>query len=152
MSVLTDAAQHMVGENLFCKLDCSQAYHCLRMADQRSIYFLAFNLSSRTFAYRRLAQDLTRVLSAFLSLMSEYLDRKIKADQCAQYGDNIGIAANDPEQPVKNLKATFKCIQKAGLKLTMHKYNFGAMETAFLGRTITPEGVNPQRLRVKNSW
>ena len=29
VSTLTDAAQHMAGKNLFCKLDCSQAYHCL---------------------------------------------------------------------------------------------------------------------------
>ena len=27
--------------------------------------------------------------------MREYLDRAIKADQCAQYVDDIGIAAND---------------------------------------------------------
>ena len=31
VSTLTDAAQHMAGKNLFCKLDCSQAYHCLQM-------------------------------------------------------------------------------------------------------------------------
>ena len=37
VSTLTDAAQHMAGKKLFCKLDCSQAYHCLQMADQRSI-------------------------------------------------------------------------------------------------------------------
>ena len=29
VSTLTDAAQHMAGKNLFCKLDCSQAYRCL---------------------------------------------------------------------------------------------------------------------------
>ena len=29
VSTLKDAAQHMAGINLFCKLDCSQAYHCL---------------------------------------------------------------------------------------------------------------------------
>ena len=29
VSTLTDAAQHMAGINLFCKLDCSQAYRCL---------------------------------------------------------------------------------------------------------------------------
>ena len=29
VSTLTDAAQHMAGRNLFCKLDCSLAYHCL---------------------------------------------------------------------------------------------------------------------------
>ena len=59
VSTLTDTAQHMAGKRLFCKLDCSQAYHCLQMADQRSIEMLAFNFASRTFAYRRLAQGLS---------------------------------------------------------------------------------------------
>ena len=36
VSTLTDAAQHMAGKKLFCKLDCSQAYHCLQMADYQS--------------------------------------------------------------------------------------------------------------------
>ena len=65
VSKLTDAAQHMAWKNLFCKLDTSQAYHCLQMADQQSIELLAFNFASRTLAYRRLAQGLGRSLSAF---------------------------------------------------------------------------------------
>ena len=148
VSTLTDAAQHMAGKKLFCKLDCSQAYHCLPMADQRSIEMLAFNFASRTFAYRRLAQGLSRSLSAFSSFMREYLDKVIKADQCAQYVDDIGIAANDADHLLKNLRATFECIRKAGLKLTMHKCHFGATEIDFLGRTITPEGVKPQKERI----
>ena len=48
----TDAAQHMAGKKLFCKLDFSQAYHCLQKADQRSIEKLAFSFASRMFAYR----------------------------------------------------------------------------------------------------
>ena len=68
VSTLVDAAQHLAGKKLFCILDCSQAYHCLPMADQRSIEMLAFNFASRTFAYRRLAQGLSRSLSAFSSL------------------------------------------------------------------------------------
>ena len=78
VSTLVDAAQHLAGKKLFCKLDCSQAYHCLPMADQRSIEMLAFNFASRTFAYRRLAQGLSRALSAFSSFMREYLDKVIK--------------------------------------------------------------------------
>ena len=150
VSTLTDAAQHMAGKKLFCKLDCSQAYHCLQMADQRSIEMLAFNFASRTFAYRRLAQGLSRALSAFSSFMREYLDRVIKADQCAQYVDDIGIAANDAEHLIKNLRATFECIREAGLKLTMHKCHFGATKIDFLGRTITPEGVKPQKEAITN--
>ena len=150
VSTLTDAAQHMAGKKLFCKLDCSQAYHCLPMADQRSVGMLAFNFASRTFAYRRLAQGLSRALSAFSSFMREYLDKVIKADQCAQYVDDIGIAANDADHLIKNLKATFECIRHAGLKLTMHKCHFGATEIDFLGRTITPEGVKPQKEQIIN--
>ena len=120
------------------------------MADQRSIEMLAFNFASRTFAYRRLAQGLSRALLAFSSFMREYLDRVIKADQCAQYVDDIGIAANDAEHLIKNLRATFECIREAGLKLTMHKCQFGATEIDFLGRTITPEVVKPQKKAITN--
>ena len=150
ISTLSDAAQHLAGKQLFCKLDCSQAYHCLQMADQRSLEFLAFNFASRTFAYRRLAQGLSRALSAFSSFMREYLDTVIKADQCAQYVDDIGIAANTTEQLIKNIRAVFKCIRKAGLKLTIEKCHFGVTQIEFLGRTITPHGVPPQDHKITN--
>ena len=55
LSTLSDAAQHLTVKSLFCKLDCSQAYQCLQMADQRSVEMLAFNLASQKFAYKRLA-------------------------------------------------------------------------------------------------
>ena len=150
VSTLVDAAQHMAGKKVFCNLDWSLAYHCQQMADQRSTEMLAFNFASRTFAYRRLAQGLSRALSAFSSFMREYLDKVIKADQCAQYVDDIGIAANDADHLIANLRATFMCIQEAGLKFTMHKCHFGATEIDFLGRTITPQGVNPQKQNVHN--
>ena len=69
VSTLSDAAQHMAGKKLFCKLDCSQSYHCLQMAGYQSIQMLAFNFASRTFADRRLAQGLSRSLAAFSSFM-----------------------------------------------------------------------------------
>ena len=150
VSTLSDAAQHLAGKKLFCKLDSSQAYHCLQMADQRSVELLAFNCASRTFAYRRLAQGLSRALLAFSCFMREYLFSVIKADQCAQYVDDIGIAVNTTEQLMKNIRAVFKCIRKAGLKLTIEKCHFGVTQIEFLGRTITPERVAPQDQKVKN--
>ena len=71
VSTLSDAAQHLAGKSLFCKLDCSQAYQCLQMADPLSVEMLAFNFASKTFAYKRLAQGLSRPVSAFLSFMRE---------------------------------------------------------------------------------
>ena len=117
-------------------LDCSQAYHCLQMADHRSSEMLAFIFASRTFAYQSLAEGFTRALSAFSSIMREYLDKVLKADQCAQYVDDIGIAANDADHHIANLRATFNCIQEAGLKLTLHKCHFDATEIDFLAEPL----------------
>ena len=149
VSTLTDAAQHLAGKKLFCKLDCSQAYHVLQMADQTSVQLLAFNFASRTFAYLRLAQGLSRSLSSFSSFMREYLDKAIKADKCAQYVDDIGIATNTPEELKNNLREVFHCIRAAGLRLSMAKCQFGAKEVEFLGRTISPAGVAPQSHKIQ---
>ena len=150
VSTLSDAAQHLSGKKLFCKLDCSQAYHCLQMADQRSIEMLAFNFASRTFAFKRLAQGLSRALSAFSSFMREYLDKVIKADQCAQIVDDIGIAANSVTQLIRNIRAVFECIRQAGLKLSIDKCHFGVTEVEFLGTTITPQGIASQDHKIQN--
>ena len=146
-STLSDAAQHLAGKSLFCKLDCSQAYHCLQMAEQRSVEMLAFNFASRTFAYKRLAQGLSRSVSAFSSFMREHLDPVVKADQCAQYVDDIGIAATNATDLTRNIRAVFKCICPAGLKLKIEKYHFEVRKVEFLGRTISPEGISPQALK-----
>ena len=150
VSTLSDAAQHLAGRSLFCKLDCSEAYHCLQMADQRSVEMLAFNSASRTFAYKRLAQGLRRSVSAFSSFMRGYLDPVVKADQCAQYVDDIGIAANNATDLTRNIRAVFKCIRQAGLKLTIEKCHFGVRQVEFLGRTISPEGISPQARKIQN--
>ena len=51
VTTIADAAQHMAGKGYFCKLDRSQAYLCLQMADQQSFQLLLFNIVARTFAY-----------------------------------------------------------------------------------------------------
>ena len=58
---------------------------------------LASNFASRVFAYSKMAQELSRTFPAFSSFMREYLDKVKKTDQCAQYVDDIGNAANDAE-------------------------------------------------------
>ena len=150
VSTLSDAAQHLAGKSLFYKLDCSQAYHCLQMADQRSVEMLAFNFASRTFAYKRLAQGLSRSVYAFSSFMREYLDPVVKPDQWAQYVDDIGIAANTATDVTWNIRAVFKCIRPAGMKLTIEKCHFGVRQVEFLGRTISPEGISPQARKIQN--
>ena len=133
VSTLSDAAQHLAGKSLFCKLDCSQPYHCLQMADQRPVEMIAFIFASRTYSYKRLAQGLSTSVSAFSCFIREYLDLDVKADQCAQYGDDIGIATNNAMVLTWNIRAVFKCIRQARFKLTIEKFHFGNRKVEFLG-------------------
>ena len=158
VSTLIEAAQCIAGTNFFSRLDCSQAYRCLELVDQPSIDLLAFNFASGTFAHRRLAQGLNRSLSAFLRFVREYLDPVIKGDQCSQYVDVIGIAANTPKQLIKHLRAVFQFLRKACIKFSMAKCHLGVQKTVFSGLSKRAKGVAPQKtihsqtsLKIKNS-
>ena len=95
-----------------------------------------------------MAQELNRSLSAFPSLIREYLDPVIKADQCAKYVDDFGIASNTPQQLIKILPAVFQGLRKAGLKLSMAKCFFGLQEVDFLGRKTLTSAVAPQKQKI----
>ena len=120
------------------------------MADQRSVEMLAFKFACRSFAYGRLAQVLSRSVSAFSSVMREYFDPVVKTDQCAQYVDDIRITANNAMDLSRNIRALFKCIRQAGLKLKRAKCHFGVRQVEFLGRTISPEGISAQARKIQN--
>ena len=120
------------------------------MVDQRSVEMLDFNFASGTFVYRRLAQGLSRSVYAFSSFMREYLDPVVKADQCAQYVDDIGIGANNATDLIQNIRAVFQCIRNAGLKLKIEKCYFGVRQINFLGRTISSKGISPQTHKIQN--
>ena len=77
--------------------------------------------------------------------MREYLDSVVKADECAQYVDDIGIATNNATDLTRNIRAVFKCIRQAGLK-----QDGGVRQVEFLGRTISPEGISPQARKIQN--
>ena len=143
ISTLADAGAHLAGKKYFCKLDCSQAYFALQMEDSRSVQMLAFNFASRTYAFLRMAQGLSRAVSAFSSFMRQQLDECILADKCFQYVDDVGTAAHTVEEMTNNLRSLFDCIRSSGLKLTPTKCEFGKPSIEFLGSTITSGGMSP---------
>ena len=149
ISSLADVGGHLAGKKYFCKLDCSQAFHVVRMADIESIQLLAFNFEGRTYAFQRLAQGLNRSVTSFGSFMRKYLDPCIASGRCFQYVDDVGTAGNTGNEMIDNVEAIFICIQKSGMKLTMKKCEFGVERINFLGNTISSKGVTPNCEKVK---
>ena len=86
-------------------------------------------------------------MSAFTSVVREYLDPLVKADRCAQYVDDIGIAAHTPDELINNLELVFQQLNKAGLKLSMSKCEFGQKQIEYLGKPF----LAPVLLPLKNA-
>ena len=99
-----------------------------------------------------MAQGQSWTLYGFSSFMRKYLDKLLKADQCAQYVDDIGIVANDADHLIANQRATFNCIHEAGLKLTMHKRHFGATKIDFVEELLPLKALNPRNKTLKTFW
>ena len=95
----------MARKNLFWKLDCSQAYQYLQMAERQSIKVRAYNFASGTFAYRTSTQG---IISSIFELHPRKHRSNHQSHQCAQYVDDIGIDANTPHQLIKNQRAVFQ--------------------------------------------
>ena len=90
ISNMTDAVHQFAEKTLFTKLDCSQAYPCVQMADPLSVQLLSFNFSSGTYAYTRLAQGLNKSVTGNSSFFRSYLDSCLAANLCTQFMDDIG--------------------------------------------------------------
>ena len=81
-------------------------------------------------------------------MIREFLDTVVKADRCAQYVDDIGIAAHTVDELVTNIEMVFQQFLKAGLKLTMSKCAFGHPKIDFLGKTISSKVIAPIESKV----
>ena len=106
-----DASAHLSSKKFFAKLDCTQAYHALKMTDLVSIQLLFFSFVFRTFAYLRLPQKLSESMSAFSWFMRKYMDPCIAADPRFQFVDDLGTAGHIIEEAILNLSEFFKLHQ-----------------------------------------
>ena len=149
IATMEDVNAHLAGKRYFSKLDCSQAYFTLPMADDQSIQLLAFNFGSRTYAFKRLAQGLSRSVSAFSAFVRRVLEECIEADECFAFVDDVGAGSATEEEHLKTVDRILYHLKKAGLRLTMHKCEFGVAKIEFLGKTITSLGQAPIRTHVE---
>ena len=149
ISKMTDATNQFAGKNLFCKLVCSLAYHCVQMADDLSVQLLAFNFASRTFAYNCLAQGLNKPVTGFSSFVKHYLDPCLAANVYTQFMDDIVAVVNDFDEMNPALHKIFDCLRESGWKISAHKCEFGTTKIDFLGRTISPKRISPGSAKIE---
>ena len=86
-------------------------------------------------------------MTEFNSFVRSYLESRLAANLCTQFGDDIGCGLETSDQMVPTLRQIFGCLCKSGLRLTPHKGQFAMTSIIFLGNTITPKGLKPETVK-----
>ena len=146
---MTDAVNHFAGIFFFITLDCSQAYHCVQLAVPSSVQLLSFNFANRTFAFKPLAQGLSKSVTGFSSFIRSFFDTCITSDLCIQFMDDIGAGVTKFEEMIPNLRRNFECLRSSGLILSPKKCQFGMPSTKFLGNTITEKELQLEKENIQ---
>ena len=94
-SNMTDATNQFAGKKLFCKLNCSQAYHCVQVEDDLPVLLVAFSFASQTFAYNCLAQGLSKYVTGSSSFIRQYLNPCLVAKVFTHFMDEIAAGVNN---------------------------------------------------------
>ena len=121
----------------------------VQMADDTSVTLLFFNFSSRTCAYKCLAQRLSKSVTDLSSFIRHYLDPCLAAGIYTHFMDDIGSAVTEFNQLLPSLRKIFDCIRRSGLILLPEKCEIASQSIKFLGITITNEVISPQAEKIK---
>ena len=135
---------------MFGKLDCSEAYHCVQIADDLSVQLLGFNFASRAIAYNCLAQGLNKSVAGFSSFIKHFLDPCLAAIVCMQFMDDIAAAVSSFDEMITALGKLFDCLRQSGLKLSARKCEYGTIKIDCLGSTVAPKGIPTESAKIGN--
>ena len=145
---MSDAIYYLAEKKLFPKLDCSQAYHCVQMADNISVQLLAFKFASRTYAYKCLVQGLNMSVNGCSSFIRHFFDPSLASGNCTQFMDEIGNAVTNFEKLVPSLREIFISVRQSGLQLSPKKCEIETDTMKCLGKNISAEKISPEKSKI----
>ncbi|XP_037611722.1 uncharacterized protein K02A2.6-like [Sebastes umbrosus] len=138
---MDDLFSEMRGATVFSTIDLANAYHQVLLAEE-SRDMTAFITHDGLFRFRRVPYGLCSAPSAFSKMMSLVL-KDLKGVQ--NYLDDVIVYGIEQEEHDRNLQAVLAALKDAGLQLNKEKCHFNQTSLRFLGHTITPQGLLPDK-------
>lgn len=132
---------------LFTTLDLTSGFHQILMSE-RDIPKTAFSTMNGKYEYLRLPFGLRNAPAIFQRMIDDVL-KEIIGKICYVYIDDVIVFSKSEEDHLRDIETVFSKLDKAGLKINLEKTNFMATSVEFLGYLVTPEGILPDKKKVK---
>lgn len=136
---IEDLFSGLAGGKTFSKLDMSQAYQQIPLAEESRKY-VVINTHRGLFQYNRLPFGVSSAPGVFQRVMESLLQG---VPHVVVYLDDILVTGPTDEEHLAALEEVFKRVQDAGLRLKREKCTFMASAVAYLGHKIDSQGLHP---------
>ncbi|GJV56418.1 reverse transcriptase domain-containing protein [Tanacetum coccineum] len=133
--------ESLCGYPFKCFLDAYKGYHQIQMAESDEEK-TAFHTSQGVYCYTKMPFGLKNAGATYQRLVDKAFDSQVGWNM-EVYVDDLVIKSHTEEEMIRDIKETFRTLQRINMKLNPKKCTFGAREGMFLGYMIIPEGIKP---------
>ena len=130
----------MTGGNLFSKLDLTQAYQQLLLAEDSKKY-TTINTTKGLFQYQRLPFGISSAPAIFQRSMDSLLQ---DLPGVVVYLDDVLVTGSNKDEHLRNLERVMNQLQSVGVSLKQSKCVFLAPSVEYLGHIIDKDGLHPE--------
>ena len=134
-----DLFSTLAGGKIFCKIDLSQAYQQLPLADESKQY-VVINTQKGLFRYTRLPFGVSSAPGIFQRVMENVLQG---IPNVIVYLDDILLSSPTESDHLQLLNQVLDRLDKAGLRAWKEKCQFFVPSVSYLGHKIDGEGLHP---------
>ncbi|XP_031422660.1 uncharacterized protein K02A2.6-like [Clupea harengus] len=145
LPLIEDLFAGLAGGKKFSKIDLSQAYLQMHVAEQ-SRKQLTINTHKGLYRYFRLPFGITSAPSLFQRAMDQVLSG-LSGVQC--YLDDILVTGKTEEEHLRNLEATLQRLKEYGLRVRKAKCEFFKSSVEYLGHVIDAQGLHKAPSKVR---
>ncbi|KJE88908.1 hypothetical protein CAOG_08414 [Capsaspora owczarzaki ATCC 30864] len=138
--------ESMAGMTIFCKLDVSKAFNCIRLADEDSINATAFRTHRGVFKWTVLPFGI-KVGSVAMQRLMDAMLRGLKG--VAAYQDDIIVGGKNKEELIENTRAVLRRVREFQLPLKLSKCEFFATAVPLLGFVLSAQGISTTKSAVQ---
>ena len=140
------------GSQYFSTLDLASGYWQVEM-DPKDKAKTAFSTRTGLYEFKVMPFGLSTAPATFERLM-EIVMRGLQWKSCLVYLDDVICIGKTFEEALKNIRAVFERLRRAGLKIKPSKCELLKSQVKFLGHIVTREGLrcDPQKLEAVRNY